>query len=210
MNPLGISSKVFGFPTLVSSFRSRAFVLDRVCLPPGDPLLVPDDSCSPGLVPDGSSGPGVVSLGSPGPLLTASASPLGSSAGCFPERFGQFCALCPFQEQALQRFKTAFILSSDPPASSSTPPLRREVKGPCCRNPSGMLDWGPARRCLSGPLRVSVVAATRAWSVLLLHDVAPARIRFWSMLDIDVTNTFSSTTVPLYKSFQRGPGVFGF
>jgi hypothetical protein len=179
-------------------------------MPLGDPLLVPDDSCSPGLVPDGSSGPGVVCSGSPGPLLTASASSSGSLAGCFPKSFGQSCALCPFREQASQRIRTAFVLSSDPPASSSPPPLRREVKGPCCRNPSGMLDWGPARRCLSGPLRVSVEAATRAWSVLLLHGVAPARIRFWSVLDIGVTGTFSSTTVPLYESLRRGPGVFGF
>jgi hypothetical protein len=118
-NPLGISSEVFGFPTLVSSFCSRASVLDRVCLPPGDPLLVPDDSCSPGLVLAGSFGPGVIFSGSPGPLLIASASPSGSSAGCFSERFEQSCALCPFREQALQRFKTAFVLSSNPPASSS-------------------------------------------------------------------------------------------
>jgi hypothetical protein len=43
-----------------------------------------------------------------------------------------------------------------------TPPLRREVKGPYCKNPSGILDWGPASRCRSGPLRISVAAATLA------------------------------------------------
>jgi hypothetical protein len=107
----------FDFPTPLSSTRSSAPVFDRVCLPPGDPFFVPDNSCSPGFVPAGSSGLGMVSSSSPVPLLTASASILASFSG------------------------------------SSYPPLRREVKGPCCKNPSGILDWGPASRCLFGPLR---------------------------------------------------------
>jgi hypothetical protein len=171
---------------------------------------VPDDSCSPGLVPVGSSGPGMVSSGSPGPLLTASASPSGLSAGFFSERFGQSCALCPFQEQHCSNLKSPSPCCLVPQHLSLPPPPRREVKGPCCRNLSNMLDRGPASRCLSGPLRVSVVAATRAWSVLLLHGVAPARIRVWSVLDIGVTGIFSSTILPLYDSSQRGPGVFWF
>jgi hypothetical protein len=55
-------------------------------------------------------------------------------------------------------------------------------------------------------LRVSAAAATLAWSVGLLHGVAPAQIRGRSVSNIGVTGTFGSTTLPLYTWWKSLAG----
>jgi hypothetical protein len=73
---------------------------------------------------------------------------------------------------ALTSFLDSFL-------GSSPPPLRQVVKGPSYRNPSGILDWRPTSRCLSGPLGGSAAAPTFIWSVGHFH-------RAWHLCKFEV------------------------